>query len=300
MMNIPTDLLRTFVAVTDLRSFTKAAQSLGVTQPAVSAQIKRLHALLGSDLLDKSAPGVSLTPMGELVVTYARRLLSINDQILHLADPASSAQTLRIAVPEDLFGAEVAWTLDRCRERWPHIRYHVSSGYSDTMVRKVRQGELDLAVAFSSAPILDAQHSWSESLAWIRGQNFTLDSQAPVPLVSYGDECVYHRAAVAALDQAGRDSDLVFTGSGLLSIAAAVRAGSGVTVLARNRFLAPDLVVWDDGPLPPLPALHCGVHVRDGGDREIIEQLAEAIATALRPADHRAASPAPATTGSAA
>ena len=57
MLNIPTDLLRTLVAVVDLRSFTKAAQSLGVTQPAVSAQIKRLQSLLGYELLDKSAPG---------------------------------------------------------------------------------------------------------------------------------------------------------------------------------------------------------------------------------------------------
>jgi len=58
MTNIPTELLRTFVAVVDLRGFTKAAQALGFTQTAVSAQIKRLQGLLGSELLDKSAPGV--------------------------------------------------------------------------------------------------------------------------------------------------------------------------------------------------------------------------------------------------
>src|SRR4029450_4290002 len=88
MTNIPTDLLPPLGAVVDLRSFTKAARSLGVTQPAVSAQIKRLQQLLGTDLLDKTAPGVSLTPTGELVVNYARRLLSINDQILHAAGPS--------------------------------------------------------------------------------------------------------------------------------------------------------------------------------------------------------------------
>ena len=92
MTNIPTELLRTLVAVVDLRSFTKAAQSLGVTQPAVSAQIKRLQGLLGADLLDKSAPGVSLTSAGELVVNYARRLLSINDQILDLAGAAAGGE----------------------------------------------------------------------------------------------------------------------------------------------------------------------------------------------------------------
>ena len=64
MLNIPTDLLRTLVTVVDLRSFTRAARSLGVTQPAISAQIKRLQTLLGYDLMDKSAPGVSLTPHG--------------------------------------------------------------------------------------------------------------------------------------------------------------------------------------------------------------------------------------------
>ncbi len=68
MTNIPTDLLRTLVAVVDLRSFTKAAASLGLTQPAVSAQIKRLQFLLGGDVFDRSVQGISLTPQGEMVV----------------------------------------------------------------------------------------------------------------------------------------------------------------------------------------------------------------------------------------
>jgi len=57
MINIPTDMLRTLVAVVDHRSFTKAAMTLGVTQPAVSAQIKRLQFVLGIDLFDKNAAG---------------------------------------------------------------------------------------------------------------------------------------------------------------------------------------------------------------------------------------------------
>jgi DNA-binding transcriptional LysR family regulator len=72
MLNIPTDLLRALVSVVDTRSFTKAAQPMGVTQPAVSAQIKRLQYLLGYEVLDKSTPGVSLTPRGEIVVNNAR------------------------------------------------------------------------------------------------------------------------------------------------------------------------------------------------------------------------------------
>src|SRR5215204_4460918 len=94
MLNIPTDLLRTLVAVVDMRSFTKAARSLGVTQPAVSAQIKRLQTLVGYEILDKRAPGVSLTPRGSGVVDHARKLLLINDEILQVASSGSASRTL--------------------------------------------------------------------------------------------------------------------------------------------------------------------------------------------------------------
>src|ERR1041384_8009613 len=125
MVNIPTELLRTLIAVVDLRSFTRAAQSLGVTQPAVSAQIKRLQGLLGADLLDKSAPGVSLTSAGDLVVNYARRLLSINDQILDLAGPRAAAKKVRIGATGDFTASGIALGLTCSRVRRPDLRFEV-------------------------------------------------------------------------------------------------------------------------------------------------------------------------------
>ncbi len=288
MTNIPTDLLRTLVAVVDMRSFTKAAQSLGVTQPAVSAQIKRLQYLLGTDVLDKSAPGVSLTSTGELVVTYARRLLSINDQILHLAAPGVSGQTMRIGLAEDFITNAVAWTLARFRTAWPQIRYRVRSAGSDALLRDLRGGELDLVIGFSTTAPGDARHVWREELAWLRGPSLRIDPAEPVPLVSQGDECAYHRAAVGVLNHAGRDAELVFTGSGLASVAAAVSVGLGVTVRAPRRLTTPQLIVWNDAPLPLLPQAYGGVYLHDHGDRGVIEQLADALAAALRPVSETA------------
>ncbi len=284
MTNIPTDLLRTLVAVVDLRSFTKAAHSLNVTQPAVSAQIKRLQFLLGADILDKSAPGVSLTATGDLVVTYARRLLSINDQILHLASPAASPQTLRIGMPEDFVGPAVAWTLSRFRTAWPHVRFQMRSAASESLLRTLREGDLDLAIALTpGGPVLEARHSWMEPLAWFRAPSLRIDAVGAVPLISYGEECVYHRVAVAVLNHAGRDLDLVFTATNLHSIAAATSAGLGVTILSRGRFAASGVMPGDDTPLPKLPDAHCGVYLRDRGDKDALEQLADALTTALQP-----------------
>lgn len=283
MTNIPTDLLRTLVAVVDLRSFTRAAQSLGVTQPAVSAQIKRLQCLLGTDVLDKSAPGVSLTPTGEMVVTYARRLLSINDQILHLAAPGPAAETLCIGIPQDFVGMALGRALAGFRADWPEVRYRMRSAASDVLLRDLRAGELDLALALNTAgPDLDARHSWTEPLTWVRGPSLQLDLSQPVPLVSFGDESFYYNTAVDVLGQAGYQSDLILSSSSVIGIAAAVGAGLGVAVLARQRFMASQATLLGDVPLPDLPSASCSIYVRGGRHREAIEQLADAIAAALR------------------
>src|SRR5262249_36858734 len=110
MINIPTELLRTFVAVVDMRSFTRAAQSLGITQPGVSATVNRRTQWLGGGLRDKSAPGVLLPPRGESVLGSARGLLAINDHILSLAaTPMAEPRVIRVGVP----GAFVVDTLWR-------------------------------------------------------------------------------------------------------------------------------------------------------------------------------------------
>jgi DNA-binding transcriptional LysR family regulator len=286
MTNIPTDLLRTLIAVVDLRSFTKAAQSLGVTQPAVSAQIKRLQGLLATDLLDKSAPGVSLTTSGELVVNYARRLLSINDQILDIAGPRPAAKTVRIGATGDFTASGIALGLTCARVRRPDLHFQVYSANIDMLLRDLREGDTDIAVWVSSTgPTLDTRYYWTEPLVWVHSASTRIDPGRPVPLVSYGEECLFTRNAMAALSEAGRECELVFVGSSLLGLAAAVAAGFGVMVLPRSRAEIPGISIWKDPPLPKLPDIFSGIYVRNGVDLEEREQIADTIAAALRDED---------------
>ena len=81
-VNIPTELLRTFVAVYELGSFTKAAQLFDLTQPAVSAHMRKLEVMLGGDLIEKKSSGINLTARGEQALKSARRLLAINDELV--------------------------------------------------------------------------------------------------------------------------------------------------------------------------------------------------------------------------
>jgi len=283
MQNIPTDLLRTLISVVDLRSFTKAANSLGVTQPAVSAQIKRLQYLLGYELLDKSAPGVSLTARGQLVVDQARRLLSINDDILQLSGGPPTMQILRVGIPGDYAGSRLPVTLARFRLRWPDISFNVSTGTSDNLIRDVEKGDLDIVLAVTiTEPAIEPRHRWMRQAVWVRSETTRFDPHGPVPLVCYGDDCACQRVAVAALHRAGRECNFVFTSRSLLSLVAAVAAGFGVMVMPRGRAIKTNLTIWQDAPLPKLPELHCGIFIRDGGNRTAIEELADHLAADLR------------------
>jgi DNA-binding transcriptional LysR family regulator len=290
MTNIPTELLRTLIAVVDLRSFTKAAQSLGVTQPAVSAQIKRLQSLLGTDLLDKSAPGVALTSSGDLVVNYARRLLSINDQILDLAAPRSAAKTIRIGISGDFVSAGVARGLAHCRVQRPDLRFAVHSATIDSLLKDLREGELDLAVWVAAVgPALVTPHYWTEELAWVHSPSTQISADQPVPLVSYGEECLFTRNAMAALSHANRACEVIYVGSSIVGLAAAVAAGFGVMALPRSRIDYPGLSIWEDAPLPGLADIFCGIYVRGGVEPEDREQVADCIAAVLRPAPRNVA-----------
>ena len=283
MINIPTELLRTLIAVVDLRSFTKAAQSLGVTQPAVSAQIKRLQGLLGSELLDKSAPGVTLTSAGEVVVGYARQLLSINDQILDLSSPSGGVQPIRIGMTGDFAVAALSRALACFRASHPEARFAFRRANVDVLQRALRQAEVDLVIAVSADGATDAYRYWSEGLVWAQGAAFKLLPSVSVPLVCYGDECVFNRIAMEALNHAGLPSEVIYCGSSIAGLHAAVGAGLGVMALPRSHLDLPDLVACEDARLPRLPEVSCGVYLREGSDRELMERIAQAIADTLNP-----------------
>ncbi|HVX99212.1 MAG TPA: LysR family transcriptional regulator [Pseudorhodoplanes sp.] len=285
MTNIPTELLRTLIAVVDLRSFTKAAQSLGITQPAVSAQIKRLQYLLGTDLLDKSAPGVTLTSTGELVVNYARRLLAINDQILDFAAPRPSKQILRIGMGGDFAIAPVSAAAARFRETHDEVSFSIRTGTLDTMMRDLREGEIDILIGLSNAGVVrDARHFWIEPLVWVGSPVLRADREQPIPLATYGEDCILHRVAVGALNEIHRAHVLVYVGPSILGIVSATGGGIGFSVVPRNRAGDfPSLVIREDEALPRLPAINCGVYLREGAGSDLREQFADLVADILAP-----------------
>src|SRR4030095_16410471 len=99
----------------------------------------------------------------------------------------------------------------------------------------------------------EAHHLWIDQAVWVRSDATELDTGAPVPLVSFSEDCACRYAAVETLYRVGRECDFVYTSRSIASLEAAVMAGLGVMVLPRSRVAQTRLALLQDGAAPQLP-----------------------------------------------
>ena len=116
------DVLRTLVAGVELGSFAKAADRVGRSTAAVSAQLKRLEAQAGAPVLRKSGRGMALTPAGEVLLGYARRLLELNDEAQRVLRGAELQGEVRLGLQEDFGEGLLARVLSGFSRAHPRVR----------------------------------------------------------------------------------------------------------------------------------------------------------------------------------
>ena len=224
-------LLRTFVAVTDAASFTLAADRLHSTQSTVSQHLARLEASVGQELIDRTARPIALTPAGERLIGYARRLLALQDEAQNLlADPAGTT-TIRIGVPDDIVTAAMSREFARFAERHRQVRLDVTTGLSRDLSKRFRAGEFDIVVVKAPLADADARASFSEPIAWFESAIRSDPWPNPVPLVTFPPGGLYRDLMIDRIERDQRRWYIAFTGNSLGSVLSAIEAGLGVSVL---------------------------------------------------------------------
>ena len=281
---IPTDLLRTFVAICEVGSFTKVAHLFGLTQPAVSSHMRRLESMVGGDLLQKSLSGVTLTEYGVEVLRQARRILAINDQIVGGVGLQPNTKAVRIGIP-NLYADKLAGILRECGRAADPARVQVRCDHSSGLLRSIRAGHIDLAFVLGSEGEMNgALAAWPEPVAWVRAPDFSLQPGAAVPLVSSPNLLPPDRIAMAALEAANRRYEVVFTAFDTMARRAAAEAGLGYCPTPRTAAIAmAPLVIEESGVLPELPDVMKGIVARDDLDTKALAPVIaafEAVVTA--------------------
>jgi molybdate transport repressor ModE-like protein len=287
LMLYDTVLLRTFVAICDSGSFTKAAREVNLTQSAVSLHVKRLEDQVGTRLIVRNARGIRLTEQGEVLLSYARRILALYKEAEHRLS-RDSVGLIRISAPQYFDLHTLSSLLGQFSACYPAVRLQIELGIGPDISALLDEGELDLAIVSNEIREGDGVSLCRERRVWAAGRAMQLDPEEPAPLALYPPFCRWRQLALEELDRAGRAWTLVIQSAGTAGILAALEAGLAITVFPE--FNLPSSLK-SLGPAEALPALPDFEFVlrRSRNSSLAADHLAEMIvnffqlSTALRP-----------------
>lgn len=180
--------LEVFHAVATLRSFARAAETLYMTQPAVSQRIANLEAEVGERLLERSARGTSLTPKGELLLYYAERLLKTRTELIQaIAAPQPESRLIRLGVAETIAQTWLPSFIGSVNAQYPFITFDIEVDVSTNLRNRVVRGELDLAFLLGRViePGITSLDLCSYDLSFVASSALHFPEK-PVPLEELG------------------------------------------------------------------------------------------------------------------
>ncbi|PSC02723.1 LysR family transcriptional regulator [Alsobacter soli] len=278
---LDTDQLRSFVAIIDTGSFTRAAERVNKTQSAVSMQIRRLEEMLGRPLFVKQGRGVRLSEDGEKLVDYARQMLQLEAAAFASVSDKALAGRVRLGIPDDYADTFLPEILTRFVRRHPLVEMSVICEGSLALSERVATRDIDMAVVTDCGSLKGAEVLREEPLRWVVGTASCAHEARPVPLALSGPTCAWRRAATEALQEAGIPWRQLLASSSQAALAPIVRSGMAVTVFPECAVGTGMRALTEDAGLPALPMNRIGLLVGQTRSPEATA-LAEEIRATLR------------------
>ena len=152
--------LKTLVAVAREGTFAAAAQKIGLTQAAVSAQIARLEAELGLELFDRTGRSAHLNSVGYQTLHQAQELIRLYNNLGSPAPETQAPQLVTLGAIASVQRMLLPGALARFHQQWPNLRSRVLPGLSMELLDQVDAGEIDLAVIIHPAFALQSDLKW--------------------------------------------------------------------------------------------------------------------------------------------
>jgi DNA-binding transcriptional LysR family regulator len=241
------DVLRTFVAIADTGSFTLAANAVFRTPSAVSMQIKKLEEQLGRSLFNRDARAVSLTTDGEVLLGYARRLLSINREAVAKFIVPDITGVVRLGSPDDFGERVLPIVLKRFAQSHPSIAVDVVIDQSSNLRRRMEDRRLDITLMTCSykTRMPEAEVLLSEPIVWGGAKGGCAHLRDPLPVSLWEEGCAWRIRALDALSESGRDYRVAYMSAHTAGQRAAILADLAVAPLPRS-FIGEDVVALDD------------------------------------------------------
>ncbi len=247
-LDIPT--VQAFLLVSELQSFTRAAEALGTTQAAISMKLQRLEAILGKRLVERSPRAVQLTADGDAFRESARRLMDAHEHALTGTQVAR--QQLTLGVSDHAAGAELVSLFERMHALAPSMTINVMIGFSHELLDRFDANALDAVIVRQEGSRRGGEKLTTDEFGWFASPRFQWRRGTNLPLASLAAPCGVRAIAIRALDKSKIKWSETFIGGGVSAVIAAAAAGLAVAPLAK-RIAPPGLI--DVGSMYALPRL---------------------------------------------
>ncbi|SFK07274.1 LysR family transcriptional regulator [Celeribacter neptunius] len=284
--NLDLTALRSFVAVADCGGVTKAAGALNLTQSAVSMQLKRLEESLDLRLLDRSARTIALTAAGEQLLSYARRMLELNDEVYSRLTAQEFEGEIVLGVPHDIVYPSIPLVLQHFHRDYPRMRVSLLSSFTTQLKEKFSRGECDIVLTTEDDVGPEGETVVELPLVWIGAPNGSAWRQRPLRL-AFEHRCIFRKGVQEALDRAGIPWEVSIESDQSRTIEASVSADLAVHVMLEDTAPPYSEPIQHGGALPELSKKKINLYMSDLKKSEATERLRDLIRQAFR--SHRGA-----------
>ena len=278
---LDSELLRTFLVVTNSGSLSAAATRIFRSQSAVSLQIKQLESILGHTVFQRHARGVKLTAVGEELLPRAQQVVDLLDETINRLRSNPLQGAIRVGIPDEYGDSVLTGVIARFARNHPQVQLSVRCGFSADFPEALARDELDIAVHAVESVRKPMLKLGTEKAFWVTSKHHNVHQLDPVPVALFDRQCWWRDRAIEALRKSGRRYQVTFSSESVTGITAAVSAGVAVGMVGENSLRDNFRVLSTKDGFAALPASILVLERQQGLDNAVAQAMCHAIREAF-------------------
>lgn len=268
--NLDIEVLRTFVAISEVGSFQGAARIVGRSQAAVTMQIKKLEELVGKTLFMRERPMVRTTRDGDALLQFARRLLRLQDKAFSAMIERETAKSIRFGIPDDFTAGILPKILTQLTSDHPLIEISIVCGTTPELESLISNGELDVALVSRRKGDFVGRFLKDEPIVWAAAKNHLLHHKKVIPLGVFQEDCLIRQNAISVLSKAGLNYRVCFSSPNLAALTAVATSGLAIAAMPISSVPQHLVVLGAADGMPEIPSIELSI-ILAANDRDVIQ-----------------------------